>query len=77
MVHFSVLAKTCLHSISSRFYILRAYDKLWSISFARVLLACTTFVSFTFALISLETAVWYSALHTTNNMETGLGVAKL
>ena len=28
-------------------------------------------------LISLETAVWCSALHTTNNMETGLGVAKL
>ena len=27
--------------------------------------------------ISLETAVWCSALHTTNNMETGLGVAKL
>ena len=29
------------------------------------------------AVISLETAVWCSALHTTNNMETGLGVAKL
>ena len=28
-------------------------------------------------LINLETAVWCSALHTTNNMETGLGVAKL
>ena len=27
--------------------------------------------------ISLETAVWCSALHTTNDMETGLGVAKL
>ena len=28
-------------------------------------------------MISLETAVWCSALHTTNNMETRLGVAKL
>ena len=28
-------------------------------------------------LISLETAVWCSALHTTKNMKTGLGVTKL
>ena len=28
-------------------------------------------------LISLETTVWCSALHTTNNMETGLGVTEL
>ena len=28
------------------------------------------------ALISLETAVWCSALHTINNMETGLGVCQ-
>ena len=31
MVHFTVLAKTRLHFVSSRFYISWAYDKSWSI----------------------------------------------